>query len=81
MLELEWLPDKMKRDEIFTNSTCLTFCLKCFKNENRVELWDRLNGYHKTYKTQAGAVFEYNSLKYLSYEEIIDYMEKNFEKK
>lgn len=80
MESIDWLQDKEKNGERFTNSFCFTYCLKCFQEENRVELWASGSGYKKTYQTLAGALFDYEHIKTLSYHEILLYVERNFER-
>lgn len=81
MQKIYWLPDKEKDGELFTNSVCFTYCLKHFIIEHRLELWDKRNGFEKTFRTEAGAWFEFHHIKNLSYQEIIGYVFTNFEQK
>lgn len=75
---IKWLDDKEKNEEIFTNSECLMYCLKHFKEERRVEIWDLKKGYFKICTTNAEAMYEYEMIKTLSYEKIMYYANKNF---
>lgn len=79
MESIEWLEDKEKDGERFTNSICLLYCLKFFRDEKRVELWDLKKGYYKNYKTEAGALFEYEIMKSLDYGNILSYVEEQFD--
>lgn len=77
-----WLEDKEKDGEMFTNSECFTYCLKCFVWESRVELWTKVCGYKKTFDNKSEALFTYRVIKGLSYFEIERYLKENyFEKK
>lgn len=80
MEPIDWLQDKEKNGERFTNSFCFTYCLKCFEAEKRVELWAGGKGYKKTYQTLAGALFDYAHIKTLGYHEILFYVESHFRK-
>lgn len=81
MYTIYWLKDKEKDGERFTNSICFTYCLKCFIEEKRVELWGKEISYAKTYNTKAGALFDYDLIKTIGYNEILRYMDEHFEKK
>lgn len=58
-----WLPDREKDGEVFSNSVCLTFCLKHFIEEKRVEVWDRYEGRTRTFSTGEEARDWYEMLK------------------
>lgn len=80
MEPIDWIPDKEKSGEVFTNSFCFTYCLKCFQGEKRVELWVSGQGYKKQYQTLAGAMFDYAYIKTLGYHDILHYVETQFVK-
>jgi hypothetical protein len=70
--DLEWTDDKEKNGEVFSNSYCLTYCIKHFIKERRVEIWDHGSGYYLAFESNIQAKSFYQSLKYFS--------EKNIEK-
>lgn len=63
---INWLQDKEKDDEVYSNSECFTWCVKCFKDKNRVEAW-RANGkgYYFDSKDVNDALLIYNLIKSL----------------
>ena len=79
MQPIDWIEDKQKEGEIFTNSYCFSYCLKCFWEENRVELWASRKGYAKTYLSWTDALDDYAYIKTLGYLDILAYVMDCFE--
>ena len=67
---IEWLVDKEKDGEIFSNSYCLTYVIKMFVEENRVELWGLGKGMGKNFSTKEEAYQVYQYIKNQTYDSI-----------
>lgn len=76
-MNIMWLEDKEKNGEIFSNSDCLTYVVKLFIREKRVELWGQGKGVTKEFQTNEEAFEHYNAIKKSTYQNIW----KNAEKK
>lgn len=80
MEHIKWLLDKEKNGEVYSNSDCLSFVVKLFTNENKVQIWGENVGYEIHLKDLNEAVEEYINLKSKKYEEIMEYAKLNYKK-
>jgi hypothetical protein len=69
VVRMKWLADKEKNGERFTNSECLSYCLKCFRKEKRVELWHAGQGYEFDCSSEAEALFLFRVIKGIGHEQ------------
>lgn len=69
-MKIQWLEDKEKDGEIFSNSECLTYVIKHFIKEKRVELWGEGKGEIGVYETEEEANKAYKKIKEQHYETI-----------
>lgn len=75
---MEWLVDREKDGERYTNTTCLVYCLKCFRKEKKVELWKLGLGYLIRCKSEAEALFLYRVIKGIGQDQtLLEFVAKN----
>lgn len=83
-MKMEWLEDKEKNGELYTNSYCFAYCLKCFYHDKKVEVWVRQNGILEGYevrrKTTSEAIFEFRVIKSLNDEQLKKHVKEKYKK-